>query len=146
MVSFFSGTTAKPKSLSRNACKLVGLRSPLKALKEGGLHSSTYCYQSNPFLLHSPKLILAFQTSSFSNLFARLSSSGISSYIVSLCSKFACHSFLVSQPFSVSIISLPACARDLLQHIGPCFLLSPVVQPDCVVVLVSYSGFIFFPI
>lgn len=139
---FLLWANCETKSLSRTACELVGLRSPLKALKEGD--SSTYCYQSNPFLLHSPKAGLGF---SLSNLFLLSSPGSVPPasplYIVFLCSKFVSHSSPGSQPYSVSIVSLPTCARDLLQHIGPWFLLSTIVQPDCVGLLVFYTHFTF---
>lgn len=64
-------------------------------------------------------------------------------HIVPLYSKFGSHSSPGSQPYSVSIVSLPTCARDLLQHLGPWFFLSPVVQPDCGGLLGFYTHFTF---
>lgn len=121
----------KPKSLRRNTCELLGL-SPLSALKEGGFAFPTVAIKAILFCSIHPSCFWSFSFKPIPSVFVKVSFSGLSSYVV-LCSEFASHLSTVSQPF-------PSPSFHYLyrvQHIDPCFLLSPVVQPDWIILLVS---------
>lgn len=96
-------SSCKTQFFSRNACELLGRRSPSWLRRKGAYALPTVAIKAIFFCSFLPKSSWPFSFKHLSFLFSRLSSTGMSSFLFLFCSKSASH-FPLPQFLSISFV------------------------------------------